>query len=134
MSCASTSHIEVEEAPQIGFVPQGDPGFQSVMDSSDPGIGFDVVDVMPQMVWFDGGPGVDPGETWKGWMTLQIGGANGVAVNPDTNLLEPVYQFIMRQSPSFAVAGVPEPSTILIGVLGFAGMAFLAWRRKRKAA
>ena len=108
-------HVEIMEWPSNG--PQGGPKFVSAMDFNNPTTN---ITIMDDMVWFEEGTNVGPGQQWKGWLGIELpGGANGTLPNG-----VPVYQFHMWQNP------IPEPSTMILTVMGVLG---LLTRRLRKA-
>jgi hypothetical protein len=72
--------------------------------------------------------GSDAGQRFYN-ISLDYAGASQVdffSINPDGSYL--------RDNGTFAVAAVPEPSTWAMMILGFAGVGFMAYRRKSKSA
>ncbi len=108
-------HINIEPVvPGEGLI-----FLPGIMDRSDAGIGCDDITVMGDTVWFEGGPGVAPGEVWKGWLGIEIPafGTGGI------------YQFFMWQEPS--TVGAPEPSTFILATLGLLSLGMTRRRRRR---
>ena len=109
-------HIHIEPSTPSLPPPMFLPG---IMDTSGPGVGFDDITIMGDTVWFEGGPGVAPGEVWKGWLGIEIPPFPGV-----------VYTFLMWQEPSI-VGTAPEPSTITLAALGLLSLGMTRRRRRR---
>lgn len=53
--------------------------------------------------------------------------------NPNMQVASPNIDFYLFGDTASAVSAVPEPSTWAMMVLGFAGIGFMAYRRKNKA-
>ena len=52
----------------------------------------------------------------------------------DSGTTSPAFEFLPGTTPFSTVGGVPEPSTWAMLILGFAGVGFVAYRRKNQGA